>query len=162
MLATTTGSVPAMSAAATSKTTISPVVPLGIGSLSVAVAMIGPPAPARRATSIPDGASSSPGKFDQRKQHQYWIVEGYTHSSTLAYSSSVGPKDTDRYLRNSVKAVVDAYNGSIHFYLSEPDDPIIGGWRRILERTHIEVGSDLSVTIRCQTHNRPFRFVTKL
>ena len=81
--------------------------------------------------SIPDSASSPPGELDQRQQHQYWIVEGYTHSSTLAYSSSVGPEDTDRYLRNSVKAVVDAYNGSIHFYLSEPDDPIIGGWMNL-------------------------------
>ena len=66
---------------------------------------------------------------DQRQQHQYWVVEGYTHSSTLAYSSAVSPVDGDRYLRNSVKAIVDAYNGSIRFYITEPDDPIIRAWK---------------------------------
>ena len=31
-------------------------------------------------------------------------------------------------MRNSVKAIVDAYNGSVRFYISEPDDPIITAW----------------------------------
>ena len=66
----------------------------------------------------------------QRQQHQYWVVEGYTHSSTLAYSAAVSSDDSDRYLRNSVKAIVDAYNGSIRFFLSEPDDPIVNAWSR--------------------------------
>ncbi|WP_392345344.1 UPF0182 family protein [Parasynechococcus sp.] len=65
---------------------------------------------------------------DQRQQHQYWVVEGYTHSTTLAYSAAVSPEDSDRYLRNSVKAIVDAYNGSVQFFISEPDDPIIKAW----------------------------------
>ena len=67
---------------------------------------------------------------NQRQQHQYWVVEGYTHSSTLAYSAAVSPDDSDRYLRNSVKAIVDAYNGSIRFFVSEPDDPIVNAWSR--------------------------------
>ena len=67
---------------------------------------------------------------NQRQQHQYWVVEGYTHSSTLAYSAAVSSDDSDRYLRNSVKAIVDAYNGSIRFFVSEPDDPIVNAWSR--------------------------------
>ena len=67
---------------------------------------------------------------NQRQQHQYWVVEGYTHSSTLAYSAAVSPYDSDRYLRNSVKAIVDAYNGSIRFFVSEPEDPIVNAWIR--------------------------------
>ena len=67
---------------------------------------------------------------NQRQQHQYWVVEGYTHSPTLAYSAAVSPDDSDRYLRNSVKAIVDAYNGSIRFFVSEPDDPIVNAWSR--------------------------------
>ena len=67
---------------------------------------------------------------NQRQQHQYWVVEGYTHSSTLAYSAAVSPYDSDRYLRNSVKAIVDAYNGSVRFFVSEPDDPIVNAWSR--------------------------------
>ena len=65
------------------------------------------------------------------KQHQFWIVEGYTDSVTYPYSSAVSTKDPDRYLRNSVKAVVDAYNGTVHLYVSEPDDPLIQGWARV-------------------------------
>ncbi len=67
---------------------------------------------------------------NQRQQHQYWVVEGYTHSSTLAYSAAVSPYDSDRYLRNSVKAIVDAYNGSIRFFVSEPEDPFVNAWIR--------------------------------
>jgi len=65
---------------------------------------------------------------NERQQHQYWVVEGYTHSSTLAYSAAVSLDNSDRYLRNSVKAIVDAYNGSIRFFVSEPDDPIVNAW----------------------------------
>ena len=84
--------------------------------------------------SIPDAQQGSINTINQnsnqRQQHQYWVVEGYTHSSTLAYSAAVSSDDSDRYLRNSVKAIVDAYNGSIRFFVSEPDDPIVNAWSR--------------------------------
>ncbi|MGB1775849.1 MAG: UPF0182 family protein [Synechococcus sp.] len=67
----------------------------------------------------------------QSNQNQYWIVEGYTHATTYPYSAAAGEKDDDRYLRNAVKIVVDAYNGSIHFYVNEPNDPLIQGWIRL-------------------------------
>ena len=85
--------------------------------------------------SIPDATSDSAKTMkpnrDQRHQHQYWVVEGYTHSSTLAFSASVSSDDSDRYLRNSVKAIVDAYNGNVRFFISEPEDPIIRAWSRV-------------------------------
>ena len=65
-----------------------------------------------------------------KDQHQFWIVEGYTDSITYPYSSPVSPSDPDRYLRNAVKAVVDAYNGMVHLYVSDPNDPLIQGWAR--------------------------------
>ncbi|MAR06642.1 MAG: hypothetical protein CL862_06040 [Cyanobium sp. NAT70] len=66
-------------------------------------------------------------------QHQYWIVEGYTRSSYYPYSAVVKDKNNrpDRYLRNSVKAVVDAFNGTVHLYVNEPNDPIIQGWANV-------------------------------
>jgi uncharacterized membrane protein (UPF0182 family) len=39
-----------------------------------------------------------------------------------------------RYVRNSVKVIVDAYNGSVHLYVSEPDDPIIRGWQKVFPK----------------------------
>ncbi len=64
-------------------------------------------------------------------QSQYWIVEGYTNSTSYPYSSVVEEGGSERYLRNAVKIVVDAYNGSVHFYISEPDDPLIQGWAKV-------------------------------
>ena len=77
--------------------------------------------------SIPQSGQSTSAS----SQHQYWVVEGFTHSSTYPYSSAVSSSDSDRYLRNSVKAVVDAYNGSVQLFISEPDDPLIQGWARV-------------------------------
>ena len=64
-------------------------------------------------------------------QNQYWIVEGYTHSANYPYSAETGGDENDRYLRNAIKIVVDAYNGSMHFYVNEPEDPLIQGWMQL-------------------------------
>ena len=50
-------------------------------------------------------------------QNQYWIVEGYTTSTRYPYASSIVGTTKLRYIRNSVKAVVDAYNGLVTFYI---------------------------------------------
>ena len=52
----------------------------------------------------------------------YWIRDAYTASGDYPYATPV----TDRinYIRNSVKVVIDAYNGTTTFYLAQPDDPI--------------------------------------
>ncbi len=52
-----------------------------------------------------------------------WIIDGYTTSNKFPYSEPV--RGMGNYIRNSVKAVVDAYHGTLAFYLSEPDDPVI-------------------------------------
>ena len=71
-----------------------------------------------------------PGPF-ARDQHQFWIVEGFTTSRSYPYSAAVPGESDVRYLRNSVKAVVDAYNGTAVLYVAEPGDPIIAGWQRL-------------------------------
>jgi hypothetical protein len=65
------------------------------------------------------------------QQHQYWIVDGFTQSQSYPYSAPVPGHPEIRYLRNAVKAVVDAYDGSVRLYVSEPRDPMIAGWRRL-------------------------------
>lgn len=54
----------------------------------------------------------------------YWICDGYTASSHYPYSQPAGG-GIGNYVRNSVKAVVDAYNGTMAFYIADPEDPII-------------------------------------
>ncbi len=82
----------------------------------------------------------------------FWIVDGYTVSRYFPYSepfsskeiieysegtrprhlaSRVNPDlDGANYVRNSVKAVVDAFNGTVKLYVFEPGDPLIQAWQR--------------------------------
>ena len=68
--------------------------------------------------------------------HYAYILDGYTSSANYpyseAYAGSVDAFHGRNYLRNSVKAVVDAYNGSVTFYVFATDDPIIKAYRKML------------------------------
>ncbi len=62
-----------------------------------------------------------------------WIWDAYTSSDRYPNAQ---PLDGDlftgaNYVRNSVKVVIDAYDGSIRFYSADPNDPIIEAWARI-------------------------------
>lgn len=58
-----------------------------------------------------------------------WIQDAYTQTSRYPYSFA-GPDNTT-YMRNSVKVVVDAYDGSISAYISAPNDPLIQTWSKV-------------------------------
>ncbi len=58
----------------------------------------------------------------------FWMCDGYTMSNSYPYSEQVSKIN---YIRNSVKTVIDAYNGSMQFYISEPNDPIIKCYEQI-------------------------------
>ena len=52
----------------------------------------------------------------------FWICDAYTLTGNYPYSTPVAGGIS--YIRNSVKTVIDAYNGTTTFYLADPDDPI--------------------------------------
>jgi len=52
----------------------------------------------------------------------YWIVDGYTTTAMYPYSR---PTSALNYIRNSVKAVVDAYDGTVRLYVFDPADPLL-------------------------------------
>ena len=58
-----------------------------------------------------------------------WIVDCYTTSDHFPYSQR--NSEGINYIRNSVKVVVDAYNGTTEFYIVDPSDPIVRTWQRI-------------------------------
>ena len=60
----------------------------------------------------------------------FWIIDGYTISDRFPYSEPTRRRGMN-YVRNSVKAVVDAYNGTVNFYLSDPEDPIVLSYGKI-------------------------------
>jgi uncharacterized membrane protein (UPF0182 family) len=66
----------------------------------------------------------------------YWIADAYTVSDAYPYSqpSSLNGSQVN-YIRNSVKVVVDAYNGSITLYLADTEDPIIQTYKKIFPTT---------------------------
>jgi uncharacterized protein len=68
--------------------------------------------------------------------HYSYIVDAYTTSQNYPYSEpyqgSLPNFWGENYFRNSVKAVVDAYNGSVTFYVFGQRDPIINAYRRML------------------------------
>jgi uncharacterized membrane protein (UPF0182 family) len=61
-----------------------------------------------------------------------WMMDAFTTSDTYPYSSHYALNDGSvNYMRNSVKVVIDAYNGTTTFYVFDPADPIIGAYRNI-------------------------------
>ncbi|MDR5676983.1 MAG: UPF0182 family protein [Armatimonadota bacterium] len=58
----------------------------------------------------------------------FWVVDAYTTSDRYPYSQPTGPFN---YIRNSVKAVVDAYHGDVRFYVADPADPVLRVYARI-------------------------------
>jgi len=53
----------------------------------------------------------------------FWIQDAYTITDRYPYSEPIS--NNLNYIRNSVKAVIDAYNGSVTFYVTEPEDALI-------------------------------------
>jgi uncharacterized membrane protein (UPF0182 family) len=61
-----------------------------------------------------------------------WIMDAFTVSDSYPYSTHYRLNENSvNYLRNSVKVVIDAYDGTTTFYVFDPDDPIIAAYRRI-------------------------------
>jgi uncharacterized membrane protein (UPF0182 family) len=58
---------------------------------------------------------------------QYWIQDAYTVSDRYPYSNvqTNGSAQGMNYIRNSVKVVVDMYNGKVSFYIMDPSDPLL-------------------------------------
>jgi uncharacterized membrane protein (UPF0182 family) len=78
-----------------------------------------------------------------------WIVDAYTTTDRYPYSDPV--REVGNYIRNSVKVTVDAYHGTVTFYLAEPEDPLVQVYARglpgLLRPLH-EMPADLRQHLR--------------
>jgi hypothetical protein len=64
-----------------------------------------------------------------------WIMDAFTVSDMYPYSTHYRlDRDSINYMRNSVKVVIDAYDGTATFYVFDTEDPIIAGYRRIFPK----------------------------
>ncbi len=98
-----------------------------------------------------------------------WIVDGYTTSDSYPYSEhrslraatddtltqgsaqAALPTDQVNYMRNSVKAVVDAYDGSVDLYEWDTEDPVLQTWMKVFPDTiqdKSEISDDLLSHLR--------------
>jgi uncharacterized membrane protein (UPF0182 family) len=78
-----------------------------------------------------------------------WILDAYTTTNGYPYAERL--RDGTSYMRNSVKLVIDAYDGSLTAYVSAPHDPLIRTWARIFPGIFTSLDSmpaDLKAHIR--------------
>ena len=103
---------------------------------------------------LPNSLTDNQIKADN---HLYWMVDAYTTSDRYPYSDPEA--DDFNYIRNSVKVVIDAYNGQVAFFVADADDPIIQTWTKIFPelfqplekmpatlRNHIRYPADLFIS----------------
>ena len=86
-----------------------------------------------------------------------WIVDGFTTTNQYPYSDHLtlthedGTESDLNYVRNSVKATVDAYDGTVTLYAWDADDPILQTWSKVYPDTLTpmsEISSDLMAHLR--------------
>jgi len=78
----------------------------------------------------------------------FWIIDAYTTTNYFPYSESVVGLN---YIRNSVKVVIDAFNGNVEFYVIDNEDPLIKNYMKIfpqLFKDFSEMPSGLKEHIR--------------
>ena len=74
----------------------------------------------------------------------YWIADAYTTTNLMPYSQ---PINGINYIRNSVKVVIDAYNGTMDFYVFDPSDPLIRTYEKIFPGM-FKPSSDMPASLR--------------
>lgn len=78
-----------------------------------------------------------------------WILDAYTRSDMYPYSQALD--DGTTYMRNSVKVVIDAYNGTMQAYITDAQDPLVQTYARIFPgtlRPMTEMPADIRAHIR--------------
>lgn len=85
----------------------------------------------------------------------YWVLDGYTTSSQYPYSTYTnieyeGAKWEINYIRNSVKVLINAYDGTMKFYITDRTDPIAMAYRNVYPSLFEDIDSSIPVDISNQ------------
>jgi uncharacterized protein len=82
----------------------------------------------------------------------FWMMDAFTQSANYPYSRHYQADGKNiNYIRNSVKVVIDAYNGSVRFFVFDPQDPLIQAYRATFPTLFIdgrEMPADLRAHVR--------------
>ena len=82
-----------------------------------------------------------------------WVIDGYTVSSSYPYSqySSIehdGIRENINYIRNSVKVLVDSYDGTVSYYITDRTDPIAKAYRNIYPNLFVNLDEPIPEDIQ--------------
>ena len=85
----------------------------------------------------------------------YWVVDAYTTSSSYPYSTYTGivfngQRKNINYIRNSIKVIINAYNGEIKFYITDRTDPIAMAYRKVYPELFQDLDSVIDESIQGQ------------
>ncbi len=77
-----------------------------------------------------------------------WVIDAYTVSSQYPYSQYTsiehdGIKENINYIRNSVKVIVDSYDGTISYYITDRTDPIAMAYRNIYDTLFVDLDEEI-------------------
>ncbi|MDO4545861.1 MAG: UPF0182 family protein [Bacillota bacterium] len=61
----------------------------------------------------------------------YWIIDAYTYTDMYPYSEPYSEDSMTNYIRNSIKVVIDAYNGTTNYYIVDDTDPMAQTFKKI-------------------------------
>lgn len=78
----------------------------------------------------------------------YWVLDGYTTSSQYPYSTYTyieyeGEEQKINYIRNSVKVIINAYDGTMKFYITDKYDPIAMAYRKLYPSLFEDINSEI-------------------
>lgn len=82
-----------------------------------------------------------------------WVIDGYTVTDKYPYSNSTtitveGNVRNINYIRNSVKVLVDAYDGTVSYYITDRNDPIIMAYRNIYPSIFKDINESIPADIK--------------
>ena len=78
----------------------------------------------------------------------YWVLDAYTISSSYPYSQYLEIEHEDQtrdinYIRNSVKVIIDAYDGTMKYYITDRTDPIAMAYRNIYNTLFVDLDEEI-------------------
>lgn len=85
----------------------------------------------------------------------YWVLDGYTTSSQYPYSTYTtiqyeNSKMSINYIRNSVKVIINAYDGTMKFYITDRTDPVAMAYRNVYPSLFEDIDSTIPEDISSQ------------
>ena len=89
------------------------------------------------------------------KGNIYWVIDAYTISSSYPYSTYTGivlngQRKNINYIRNSIKVIINAYNGEMKFYITDRSDPIAMAYRKVYPELFQDLDTLIDESIQAQ------------